>query len=188
MANVALSTPKATKEHGHHLSVVVWCHFSQVVSQAAVRIISGFRMTLANALGWRTCFPSSLASLMPSHSVQGWCSGQAPSSVGLSPFISPRDQSNFTLIFSFSSRWFSSRVLGETLRYGNASCSAKCLHRVSTSLLLEELLVRHFSVGRRCLIGWFSNLRIISHLLLSPGWLCNQQQARPQLKHTVTLV
>lgn len=50
------------------------------------------------------------------------------------------------ILQNFPSGWFSSRDLGETLRYGNASGSAKCQHRVSTSLLLEELLVREGDV------------------------------------------
>lgn len=68
-------------------------------------------------------------------------------------------------------------------------CSSECsLHCVSTSLLLRELLVRHFPMGRGCLVGWFSNTRLVSHLCASLGWLCNQHQSRPRLKHTVMLV
>lgn len=45
-----------------------------------------------------------------------------------------------------------------------------------------------FLLGRGCLVGWFSNTRLVSDAGASLGWLCNQQQSRPQLKHTVMLV
>lgn len=96
-----------------------------------------------------------------------WCpgishNGQAPSSVGFSPVWCHR-LTDFTQFLK--EMVFQERSQKDLKLLGMLFCSAKHhLHGVSTSLLLEELLVRHFSVGRGCLVGCFSNLRLVSHL------------------------
>lgn len=82
---------------------------------------------------------------------------------GLFPPVCCHRQTDFTEFLK--EMFFQQRSGKDPNLLGMLFCSAKHhLHRVSTSLLLEELLGRHFSVGRGCLVGCFSNLRLVSHL------------------------
>lgn len=98
-----------TKVQGH---LSVWCPgVSWVVSQAVVRITSGFGLTVANGLGRRRCFPSFLVPLVLSHGVEGYPTGDKHQAVWAFPPFGVTDK---LILHSFSRKWFSRRDLGKT--------------------------------------------------------------------------